>query len=199
MVRKATGRGKVDAAAMQVIGEKGFASATTQEIARVAGVSEGLIFRYYKTKQDLGLELFRYHYQQVLDRLRHTGAQESDVLARVRAVAKDFYRWFDENRQVAQFLIRTHHDFLELVADRQGFTALTSQAFKEILGEAIFLLFPGDILSAMLVGAFLQVCVECMHGQIKGPIAPRMEPIIDAMVSLLGRSRGNDNDSHREH
>jgi AcrR family transcriptional regulator len=40
-------------AALKVFSEKGFNGATTKEIAEVAGVAEGTIFRYFKTKKDL--------------------------------------------------------------------------------------------------------------------------------------------------
>jgi len=178
---------RINAVAVKVIGTKGFTGATTQEIAVAAGVSEGLIFRYYKTKLDLGETLFKKHYQEVLDRLTQTAMSHADPLERFRSVAKDFYRWFDQNRDVAEFLIRTHQEFLDKTDHQQGFIFLAGEAMKGILGEALFLLFPSDIIAAMLVGTFLQVCVECMHGQVKGPLGPRMEGIIDAMTSLLSR------------
>jgi len=40
-------------AAIQISNEKGFSSATTSEIAKRAGVAEGTIFRYFKTKNDI--------------------------------------------------------------------------------------------------------------------------------------------------
>lgn len=40
-------------AAIEVFSEKGFSAAVTSEIAQKAGVAEGTIFRYYKTKKDL--------------------------------------------------------------------------------------------------------------------------------------------------
>ncbi|MCU5655544.1 TetR/AcrR family transcriptional regulator [Bacillus mycoides] len=40
-------------AAVDMFGEKGYASTSTIEIAKRAGVAEGTIFRYYKTKKDL--------------------------------------------------------------------------------------------------------------------------------------------------
>ncbi|WP_342719510.1 TetR/AcrR family transcriptional regulator [Bacillus paramycoides] len=40
-------------AAVDMFGEKGYASTSTNEIAKRAGVAEGTIFRYYKTKKDL--------------------------------------------------------------------------------------------------------------------------------------------------
>ena len=38
-------------AAVDMFGEKGYASTSTSEIAKRAGVAEGTIFRYYKTKR----------------------------------------------------------------------------------------------------------------------------------------------------
>jgi len=40
-------------AAVNIFSEKGFSAATTSEIAKQAGVAEGTIFRYFKTKKDI--------------------------------------------------------------------------------------------------------------------------------------------------
>lgn len=44
---------KILEAAIMVFSEKGFSAATTNEIAKSAGVAEGTIFRYFKTKKDI--------------------------------------------------------------------------------------------------------------------------------------------------
>jgi len=44
---------KILEAAITVISEKGFSASSTSEIARLAGVAEGTIFRYFKTKKDI--------------------------------------------------------------------------------------------------------------------------------------------------
>ena len=46
-------------AALQVFAQKGFAHATTAEIARTAGVAEGTIYNYYKDKHDLLISIIR--------------------------------------------------------------------------------------------------------------------------------------------
>lgn len=40
-------------AAVKIFSEKGYSAATTSEIAKEAGVAEGTIFRYFKTKKDI--------------------------------------------------------------------------------------------------------------------------------------------------
>lgn len=44
---------KIIESAIEVFTEKGFSAATTSEIAKKAGVAEGTIFRYFKTKKDI--------------------------------------------------------------------------------------------------------------------------------------------------
>lgn len=48
---------KILIAAIDAFSEKGYASTSTSEIAKMAGVAEGTIFRHYKTKKDLLLTL----------------------------------------------------------------------------------------------------------------------------------------------
>ncbi len=44
---------KILKAALTVFTEKGYSASTTSEIARVAGVAEGTIFRHFKTKKEI--------------------------------------------------------------------------------------------------------------------------------------------------
>lgn len=44
---------KILESAIRIFSEKGFSAATTSEIAKDAGVAEGTIFRYFKTKKDI--------------------------------------------------------------------------------------------------------------------------------------------------
>ncbi|HWJ02060.1 MAG TPA: TetR/AcrR family transcriptional regulator [Verrucomicrobiae bacterium] len=48
---------KILAAGRQVFTRKGFHGATTAEIAKEAGIAEGTIYRYFKTKKDILIEL----------------------------------------------------------------------------------------------------------------------------------------------
>jgi AcrR family transcriptional regulator len=48
---------KIVIAAIDAFSEKGYAATSTSEIAKMAGVAEGTIFRHYKTKKDLLLTL----------------------------------------------------------------------------------------------------------------------------------------------
>ncbi|WP_280155857.1 helix-turn-helix domain-containing protein [Piscinibacter sp. XHJ-5] len=76
-------------AACEVFGEKGYAAARTEEIAELAGVSKGTLYRYYPSKEEL--------FKAAISRARsktvvagvlpvvHANAASADVLHRVLA------------------------------------------------------------------------------------------------------------------
>ncbi|OAS21563.1 TetR/AcrR family transcriptional regulator [Paenibacillus oryzisoli] len=59
-MKRATGdtKNKIIDAAYQVLAEQGFEKASTKEIAKQAGISQGLINYYFSSKEDLMFEIF---------------------------------------------------------------------------------------------------------------------------------------------
>jgi len=54
---KAETRDRIVTAAERVLRERGYARATTKEIARAAGLSEGTLYNYFESKEDLWLDV----------------------------------------------------------------------------------------------------------------------------------------------
>ena len=99
---------KILLAAIESFSEKGFASTSTSEIAKKAGVAEGTIFRHYKTKKDLLMaivvpimakvvgpyivndfdKVLNQQYDRIEDFLRATIENRRDVLKKLLPVVK---------------------------------------------------------------------------------------------------------------
>jgi AcrR family transcriptional regulator len=56
---KETTKRRILKAALELFKEKGFDRTTTKEISRRAGIAEGTLFNYFKTKEDLALYFFQ--------------------------------------------------------------------------------------------------------------------------------------------
>jgi len=54
------------AAALALFAKKGFYRATTKEVSRQAGVAEGTLFNYFKTKEDLALFFFEQEQAEII-------------------------------------------------------------------------------------------------------------------------------------
>lgn len=87
-------------AAEQLFAERGFLATTTAEIARHAGVAEGLIFHHFENKEGLLLHIF------------------DDMFSRLNAVAEEAISTSHSGMQALENLIHVHFSFLREHTDK---------------------------------------------------------------------------------
>ena len=78
-------RERILAAAERVFARRGFFASRVSEIAKDAGVADGTIYLYFKSKDDLLISLFENRMKQVNEALRAAIASEKSTLGRLRA------------------------------------------------------------------------------------------------------------------
>ena len=103
---------KVLETAIRLFAEKGYANTSTAEIAKLAGVSEGTIFKHYGTKERLLLsiiapflrELFPQIAQEVVDEIF---TEETETLEEfLRSLIKNRIQFITENRELFQVFMK---------------------------------------------------------------------------------------------
>lgn len=80
-------------AAMEVFAERGLESSPTSEISRRAGVAEGTLFTYFKTKDDLINALYRELKLEMADAMLSGFPRKKSVRQRVEHVWNGFITW----------------------------------------------------------------------------------------------------------
>src|SRR6266513_5890075 len=63
-------RRRIVTAALSLFQSKGFEATTTKAIARKAGIAEGTVFNYFKTKEDIALHFFELEVDQAIASVR---------------------------------------------------------------------------------------------------------------------------------
>lgn len=100
-------------AALEVFSQKGFHSATTDEIAERAGVGKGTLYRHFETKEKLFEELVRLR----LDELeRRAGALidgHDDVLTMISKYIQVYFEFFDRNQRLYRLIVQEQLDLGE--------------------------------------------------------------------------------------
>ncbi len=123
MKKSLTTKNKIEEAALELFYRKGFDGATTSEIAALAGVAEGTIFRYFPTKKTIlstliitfierfGEKVVLQSVKEVVENNKH---QPIDVL--LKAIVMERYSFFKSHSDiifVAIAEIRYHPDLKE--------------------------------------------------------------------------------------
>jgi AcrR family transcriptional regulator len=80
-------------AATRVFAERGLAAAPTSEISRRAGVADGTLFTYFKTKDDLINALYREIKLELADAMMSGFPRKKSVRTRLRHVWDSYVNW----------------------------------------------------------------------------------------------------------
>ena len=97
-------RAIIDAAA-KVFVQKGYASAFVSEIAAIAGVSEGLIYRYFDDKRALLDVVLSEYFQRIVTKLESAAASDASFPEKVQNLISQHLRSFLEDLDFCRFFV----------------------------------------------------------------------------------------------
>jgi AcrR family transcriptional regulator len=113
------GRQKIIEAFTQLMRTKDFHSVTTAEIADVAGITEGLIYKYFKSKKELLYQvlndLFAQFNQTILKRI----AEKASAIEKLEIIIYSSIEYYTANRVFARILlleVRNSQDYFSSAA-----------------------------------------------------------------------------------
>jgi TetR/AcrR family fatty acid metabolism transcriptional regulator len=132
--RKAEKRLAILDGAVRVFAEKGFFNATVAEIARAAGVADGTIYLYFKSKDDVLLTIFNEKMQELCGRARDSVAGIQSPAAALRQICVTQMAAVEENPALAAVLIvelRQSNAFVRDV-EKPGLTA-----YLNLIGDLV--------------------------------------------------------------
>src|SRR3972149_5005777 len=100
-------RHAIQAAAVRVFADKGFARTTMEDIARRAEVSVGTIYLYYRSKEDLYVSLLfesMQRFSEAIEKIMATGLRPDRQLKRVWDFFYDYHARSPQSYQGPAFL-----------------------------------------------------------------------------------------------
>jgi len=132
------GRIKIMQALRLLMEEQGFDAITTAEIARVAGVTEGLIYKYFKDKRDLLYQVLEEMFEGVILRIRARMDLEKDIFGRLHAFIDETVAVYATQRVFARIIlieVRSLPDFFTSRA--YGCVRVYSRMLQGVLEEGM--------------------------------------------------------------
>ena len=130
-------------AALELFGNKGFHRTTTQDLADKANVSVGLMYQYFKDKEDLLAAAISQIFDAYLTEIPLAVAKAADPLSRFRAAVHTYCRVIDEHRDAALLGYRETRSLSRvltkgLMAKEKQSTALIAERVTECIEAGVF-------------------------------------------------------------
>lgn len=187
--------------AVKVFAQRGFGPTDVQEIADLAGVGKGTIYRHFESKERLFLAAAEQGAQRLSAVVEAAAAAATDPVEIIRAAVVAFLAFFDQHPEFIEIVIQERANF----PDRQTPTFFRCEADREKDSEWEAMLhgmMDAGIVRKLPVEQIMDTVGQCCFGAIfvnyfagrKKPLAQQSHELLEIVFHGIlqpGAERGN--------
>ena len=172
-------------AAVRVFARKGYHTSRVGDIAEEAGVAHGLLYHYFRSKDELLETIFRETWRDVLDAVRSVEETDETARERLSGIAKILLRAWQREPDLVRVLVRdvTRSSHLQRQIDEldQAFAGLERIIARgQDEGE-----FRSDVDPRMVAYVFYGALEEILTGWVLGQLEDGDEQIAAAEQTVI--------------
>jgi len=186
MPRSAGVKTKVERAAVELFAASGFDGVSIADIATAAGVSQGALYRYYRSKEELAWALFSTAYLHTGEELDRIRASQTEFEPAATAMVAHFCALYEEDPALFRFMLITQHGFLPRV---QSGSRTPVDAVADLVSDAVAKdqLKPVDpaLGAAVIMGVILQSATFHIYGRLGGSLGARAPALARAAIAAV--------------
>ncbi len=177
-----TAKARIERAALELFVEKSIEGVSTKSIAEFAGVSEGLLYRHFKSKADLAQTLMRAIHERLTSLVRAN--MDQSLEAAVSDIVRDYAALADEDWPLFAYHLLYMHRFPNLAEDGPFRAAADLVRFNQSAGRLPSGVSP-DLLASMALGVVTQAAHTKLLGANIGPLSGHIECFERAVMAVL--------------
>jgi AcrR family transcriptional regulator len=108
-------RKKISNVALSLFIKRGIKSTTTKEIAKKAGIAEGTIYKHFKSKNDIALELFTTNMDMFREKLLENTSNYTDPKEILKALIQNFFDFAKNQPKSYSYIMEAHFTKLKKI------------------------------------------------------------------------------------
>ncbi|SRR5579883_277320 len=179
-------REKIERKAMELFVSKGVTETTVRDIAQAASIAEGALYRHFRGKDQLILELFQRNYGAFAERLEALQAGCRSTREKLRAMIEECARVFDADPVRFQFLLLVqHHSMRRLAHDQATPVEVVRRVVMDGMARGEIPKADPDLATALVMGLIVQPATFKTYGRLPGPMSPLAPALAEACWRVL--------------
>jgi len=186
-----TNKAKIERAAVWLFSEHGVDGVSTKSIAQKAGVSEGLLYRYFKNKDTLARELMRAIHIRLTEMIIAAAAREEGLADQVSFIVRHYCEIADDDWTLFRYHILHLHHFPSFSDAPAGdWPNSPHMAALKLLQSAMnkgeIPQSDSNILAAMALGVVLHPAQAKVLGAFDGCLSDHIAVFETGVLAVLG-------------
>ena len=177
-----TSKARIERAALNLFVEKSIEGVSTKSISEHAGVSEGLLYRHFKSKADLSRTLMVTIHARLTDLIR--GHINQPLAAAVSDIVHDYAALADEDWSLFAYHLLYMHRFPNLSEDSPLQAATELIRFNQSAGRLRSGVSP-ELIASMALGVVMQAAHSKLLGADIGPLSAHIDIFERTVMAVL--------------
>lgn len=181
-----TPRIKISDAALGLFIKKGITGTTTKEIAKKAGVSEGTIYNYFSSKNDIAYQLFMQYMDMFRDRLAESSRNGSLPEEKLSKMIFTFFEFAGREPDAYEYIMVVHYtELAKMPYEKQK----PKDLFVEVIAEGIkagkFRKSEENLMAAHIIGMIARTILFHKNGILNSPYERLIEETKKSALRVL--------------
>lgn len=178
-------KAKIERAALALFVANGVDAATTREIAKSAGVSEGAIYRHFDSKDELAALMYMSIHERLARLVREAARDKQGIADQARAVVDAYSRTADEDFPLFAFHLLYTHRFLPTPEGADNPVDAVEDIVAAAMKRREIARADAAFVSGMALGVVLQTALQIHYGRLEGPLSRYAEGLTTAALAVL--------------
>jgi AcrR family transcriptional regulator len=177
---------RISNSALSLFIKKGIKGTTTREIAQKARVAEGTIYKHFKSKNDLALELFVNCMDLFTNRLRESISSYVDPKDKLRALIKAFFDFAKKKPKAYSYIMIGHYTELSKIPiEKLKPKDILTEVIQEGIEKGEFRRINKDIGAALIIGMIVRTILFLDIGIIEQKYDDVIHEVTEASFRVL--------------
>ncbi|MCV9948709.1 TetR/AcrR family transcriptional regulator [Paenibacillus sp. BT-177] len=178
-------------AAMCLFATKGIDGISVKEIAEAAGVTDAAIYKHFKSKDAMALEVFGQYCNSYTTLIDFYRKQNGSFLSRFHQLVDEVLNMHDED-QYGLLLLSQHHELYVEASQsqnvRQPLEALT-EFIEQGIQQGELTKQNAQLSGVLIIGAITRLSVSSLEGELPQQLVPFAVEIKQRLTALLSKGQ----------
>jgi AcrR family transcriptional regulator len=179
-------RRKLERAALSLFVKKGVDATTIKDIARLANIAEGTLYRHYHSKDDLAKALYLNSYEAILKEMMALVISQSTIEKKIQVTIEFFCQKYDDDPILFNYLLLSQHSQINhIIAKEKSAYDFFLEMFKEAIKSKKLSNKDPQLYSAILLGIILQSAINRIYGRTTRTMSEDAQDLVSAVLKAI--------------
>lgn len=181
-------KNKISNVALTLFIKRGIKSTTTKEIAKKAGIAEGTIYKHFRSKDDLALDLFTNNMDMFREKLLENTGNYTDPKEILKALIQNFFDFAKKQPNSYSYIMEAHFTELKKIPkERPKPKDIFVKAIRLGIEKRDFRKIDENLGAALVIGMITRTIFFFNNGLIDSDYDKAVAEVINSAIKVLAK------------